>query len=78
MKKNNGYISIFFEALRTATIFVSGFIVYELLLDLEKKWHKLEPSRKIYHFYKRKSIKFLIIFLIDLTILCIFKWLDVI
>ena len=76
--KRNAYLRIFFEALRTAIIFVSGFIVYELLLDAEKLWNKLEPSHKRYHFYKRKSIKFLIIFLIDLAILFIFDRLGVV
>lgn len=70
--KKNPYLRIFLEALRTAIIFVSGFIVYELLLDAEKLWNKLEPSHKRYHFYKRKSIKFLIIFTIDLVILFLF------
>jgi hypothetical protein len=70
--KKNGYLRIFLEALRTAIIFVSGFIIYELLLDAEKVWNKLQQSHKRYHFYKRKSIKFLIIFLIDLVILFIF------
>jgi hypothetical protein len=70
--KKTGYLRIFLESLRTAIIFVSGFIIYELLLDAEKVWNKLQPSHKRYHFYKRKSIKFLIIFLIDLVILFIF------
>ena len=70
--KRNAYLRIFFQALRTAIIFVSGFIVYELLLDAEKLWNKMHPSHKRYHFYKRKSIKFLIIFIIDLVILFIF------
>ena len=34
--KQNAYLRIFLEALRTAIIFVSGFIIYELLLDAEK------------------------------------------
>ena len=60
--KRNAYLRIFFEALRTAIIFVSGFIVYELLLDAEKLWNKLEPSHKRYHFYKRKSIELIYIY----------------
>lgn len=74
--KKIGYMRIFLEALRTAILFVSGFIIYELLLDAEKIWNKLEPSHKRYHFYKRKSMKFLIIFTIDLVILLIFHRLD--
>jgi hypothetical protein len=71
--KQNAYLRIFFEALRTAIIFVSGFIIYELLLDVEKVWNKMHPSHKRYHFYKRNYIKFLIIFLVDLVILLIFN-----
>ena len=70
--KRNVYLRIFFEALRTAIIVVSGFIIYELLLDVEKKWNKMHPSHKMYHFYKRNYIKFLIFFLVDLVILLIF------
>jgi preprotein translocase subunit SecG len=77
MKQNNNYLRIFLEAFRTAVIFVSGFLIYEILLQAEKEWNKLEPSHKMYHFYKRKSIKFLLIFTIDLTILFIFNYLGV-
>ena len=74
MKQDNKFVYIFLEAFRTAIIFVSGFLIYELLLESEKKWNELEPLHKIYHFYKRNSIKFLIIFLIDFTILLIFYY----
>jgi hypothetical protein len=77
MKQNNKYVRIFLEAFRTAVIFVSGFLIYELLLEAEKEWNKIEPSHKIHHFYKRNSIKFLFIFLIDSTILFIFNYLGV-
>jgi len=70
--KQNAYLRICFEALRTAIIFVSGFIIYELMLDVEKVWNKFRPSHKKYHFYKKNSIKFILIFLIDLVILFIF------
>jgi len=77
MKQDNKYARIFLEAFRTALIFVSGFLIYELLLEAEKKWNELEPSHKMYHFYKRNSVKFLFIFLIDLTILFVFNYLGV-
>lgn len=77
MKQDNNFVRIFLEAFRTAIIFVSGFLIYELLLEAEKKWNELEPLHKIHHFYKRNSIKFLIIFLIDLTILLIFYYFGV-
>jgi hypothetical protein len=76
--KESKYLHIFLQALRTAIIFVSGFLIYEILLDAEKTWNRLEPSHKMYNFYKRKSIKFLIIFLIDLVILLIFDRLGVV
>ena len=77
MKQDNKYGRILLEAFRTAIIFVSGFLIYELLLEVEKEWNKIEPSHKMHHFYKRNSIKFLFIFLIDLTILLIFNYLGV-
>lgn len=77
MKQDNKYVRIFLYAFRTAVIFVSGFLIYELLLEAENEWNKIEPSHKIYHFYKRNSVKFLFIFLIDLTILFIFDYLGV-
>jgi hypothetical protein len=77
MKQDNKYARIFLEAFRTALIFVSGFVIYEILLEAEKKWNELEPSHKMYHFYKRNSVKFLFIFLIDLTILFVFNYLGV-
>jgi hypothetical protein len=76
MKQDNKFVRIFLEAFRTAIIFVSGFLIYELLLKAEKKWNELEPLHKIHHFYKRNSIKFLIIFLIDFTILLTFYYFD--
>ena len=77
MKQDNKYLRIFLEAFRTALIFVSGFLIYELLLEAEKKWNELEPSHKMHHFYKRNSIKFLFIFLIDLIIVFVFHYLGV-
>jgi len=60
---------IFLHAVRTAIIFVSGFIIYEFLVKLEKKWNKENPSNSMLHFHKRNSIKFLLIFGIDLVLL---------
>jgi hypothetical protein len=65
---------IFFHSLRTAIIFVAGFIIYEILLRLEKEWNKRNPEKKIYNFHKRNIIKFIFIFLIDLIVLCVFFW----
>jgi hypothetical protein len=77
MHKKDIYTRIFFEALRTAFIFLSGFIIYEILLETEKKWNEMEPSHRVYHFHKRNSIKFLFIFVIDVTILYLFHRMDI-
>jgi len=60
---------IFLNAFRTAVIFMTGFIIYELLLELEKLWNYEFPDHKIYNFGKRKMYKFLFVFLIDLLLL---------
>ena len=56
------------NALRTALIIVAGFLAYEMLLELEKLWNKEYPNA-FNNFVKRKLIKLLIIFLLDLSIL---------
>lgn len=63
---------IFFHSLRTAIIFVSGFIIYELLVKLEKKWNSENSSKQLYNFSKKNSIKFLLIFVTDFILLYIF------
>jgi hypothetical protein len=68
-KKSGPHKHIFFHALRTAIIFVAGFIIYDILVKLEKKWNKANPSNSMFHFHKRNSIKFLLIFGIDLVLL---------
>jgi len=62
---------IFLHAIRTAIIFVSGFIIYEILVKLEKEWNKANPSNSMFHFHQRNFIKFLLIFCIDLVLLYI-------
>ena len=70
MSKNSSIHSrIFFHAFRTAFIFVAGIIIYEILVKLEKKWNKTDPSKSMFHFHKRNSIKFLFIMVIDLILL---------
>jgi hypothetical protein len=68
MKKIN-HTRIFFHAIRSAILFIAGFLIYEILVDLEKLWNKANPENTLNHFHKRKSIKFLIILIIDLLIL---------
>lgn len=68
MKQLN-HSRMFFNAFRTAVIFISGFLIYEILLGLEKLWNITYPEYKIQNFLKRKTLKFVIILLIDLIIL---------
>jgi hypothetical protein len=69
-KKINIHYHIFLHAFRTAVIFVSGFIIYEMLVKLEKKW-KENPSTRLFSYSKRKIIKFLLILIIDMILLYI-------
>jgi len=66
-KINHG--SFFLNSLRTALIFIVGFLTYELLKIVEKRWNKLYPNNEFSHFAHRKKYHFLIIFIVDLIIL---------
>jgi hypothetical protein len=68
MKKIN-HTRIFFHAIRSAILFIVGFLIYEILVSLEKLWNKINPKNALYHFHTRKGIKFLIILIVDLLIL---------
>ena len=70
-KKVGIHSHIFFQALRTAIIFVAGFIIYDILIKIEKEWNQANPSREAYHFSKRNIIKFLMILIIDMILLYI-------
>ena len=59
----------FIEALRTALIFIAGFLTYELLKIIESNWNKLYPNNEFSHFARRKVYHFFVIFIIDLLIL---------
>ena len=61
----------FLNALRTALIFIAGFLSYELLKIAESKWNKMRPNNEISHFARRKALHFFLIFIIDLLILYI-------
>ena len=65
---------VLFHSLRTAILFVAGFIIYEILVDLEKIWNKENPGHEIFNFQKRNIFKFIFIFLIDLVVLSVFYW----
>ena len=69
MAKRIMHHEFFLNALRTALIFIAGFLSYDLLKILESDWNKLYPNNKLRHFVHRKSYHFLIIFLFDLFIL---------
>jgi hypothetical protein len=59
----------FLNALRTALIFIAGFLAYDLLKILESKWNKMHPNNELRHLIHRKLYHFVIIFLFDLFIL---------
>jgi hypothetical protein len=69
MAKKINHSSFFLNSLRTALIFIAGFLTYELLKIVEKRWNKLYPNNEFSHFAHRKKYHFLIIFIIDLLIL---------
>ena len=69
MKNKIHHHKIFFHALRTALLFIAGFLSYEILKQLEIKWNKLHLNNETSHFAKRKSFHFIVIFLADLFIL---------
>ena len=60
---------LFLHALRTSLIFIAGFLIYELLKEIEGIWNKLYPNNEFNHSLNRKLYHFFIIFLIDLLIL---------
>jgi hypothetical protein len=60
---------LFLHALRTSLIFVSGLLIYEILIYLEKKWNLTNPENKTYNYYKRNLYKLILIFIADLIIL---------
>jgi hypothetical protein len=59
----------FLNSLRTALIFIAGFLTYELLKIVENNWNKTHPNNEFSHFAHRKKYHFIIIFIIDLSIL---------
>lgn len=59
----------FFHALRTALMFIAGFLSYEILKTLEENWNKLNPNNETLHFANRKLYHFIVIFTADLFLL---------
>lgn len=60
---------IFFHALRSALLFIAVFLIYDILINLEKLWNKENPEKTKYNYYLRKIIKFTVILILDLFIL---------
>jgi hypothetical protein len=75
MIKKIEHHKFFLDSLRTAIIFIAGFLSYELLKILEKKWNETHPNNELVHFAHRKAYHFIIILLCDLSILYLFVWL---
>jgi hypothetical protein len=69
MKEKIIHNRFFLNALRTALIFIAGFLSYELLKMIEYEWNKSHPNNHIFHLTKRKIFHFIIIFIIDLILL---------
>lgn len=69
MKNKICHDRIFLNALRTALLFIWGFLSYEILKQMEIEWNKQHLNNKTVHFAQRKSYHFIIIFLADLFIL---------
>jgi uncharacterized BrkB/YihY/UPF0761 family membrane protein len=60
---------IFAHALRTALLFVASFLIYEILISLEKMWNKANQENKLYYFYEKHIFRLILIFIMDLLIL---------
>ncbi len=69
MKSKINHIKLFFHALRTALLFVAGFLSYEILKKIEIQWNKIAPKNEKVHFMQRKSFHFIALFLADLFLL---------
>jgi len=67
--KNINHMRLFSHALRTALLFVGSFLIYDILIRLEKIWNLRNPENQTYHLFQRKFIKLISIFIIDLLIL---------
>jgi len=42
---------IFFHALRSALLFIAVFLIYDILINLEKLWNKENPEKTKYNYY---------------------------
>jgi hypothetical protein len=69
MVKQIKHHEFFLNSLRTALVFIAGFLTYELVKILEDEWNKLHPNNELRHFVHRKSYHFVIIFFSDYFII---------
>jgi len=60
---------IFLHSLRSALLFAAGFIIYDILVRLEKIWNIQNPENEMTNFFTRKVLKFFLILVMDLLIL---------
>ena len=60
---------IFAHALRTAMLFVAGFLIYDILINLEKTWKKEDSENNLYYLYKKHMFRLILTFIMDLLIL---------
>ena len=60
---------IFLHSLRSALLFAAGFIIYDILVRLEKIWNIQNPENATSNFLTHKVLKFILIFIMDLLIL---------
>jgi hypothetical protein len=67
MKINNR--KIFALALRTAIVVVISFIVYEVLINLEKILNKNKITNKLTYEFIKRFTHFAVVFVSDITIL---------
>ena len=72
MKNNINHYRIFLHGLRTAFIFLAGFLSYEFLNYLETTWNKTHPNNEQIHFMKKKLYKFIFILFFDMIIIYLF------
>lgn len=59
----------FLHALRTALMFIAGFLSYEILKRIEEEWNKSRPNNETIHFANRKLYHFIGLFIADIFIL---------
>ena len=73
--KINNHRHILIKSLRISFISMIGFIIYEALIKLEKKWNKNNPGHEKTNLYKRYTLKFIILFIVAFIILYIMYFL---